>query len=68
MEYRVLFVCRPCGHAWAMMVMIMMMQVYRVKDNVTYSVVIEEYDSEQGGWKPYTAEDVQVHYYQIVYT
>lgn len=36
-------------------------QVYRVKDNVTYSVVIEEYDAENGrGWKPYTAEDVQV--------
>jgi len=35
--------------------------VYRVKDNVTYSVVIEEYDAENGrGWKPYTAEDVQV--------
>ena len=30
-----------------------------MKDNVTYSVVIEEFDSEMGGWKPYTAEDVQ---------
>lgn len=36
------------------------MKVYRVKDNVTYSVVIEEFDSEKGGWRPYTAEDVQV--------
>ena len=35
-------------------------QVYRVKDNVTYSVVIEEFDSERGGWGPYTADDVQV--------
>ena len=38
---------------------LLLSQVYRVKDNVTYSVVIEEFDSEKGGWKPYTAEDVQ---------
>ena len=31
-----------------------------MKDNVTYSVVIEEFDSEKGGWGPYTADDVQV--------
>ena len=36
------------------------LQVYRVMDNVTYSVVIEEFDSEKGGWGPYTADDVQV--------
>lgn len=44
----------------AAVVCVRAMQVYRVKDNVTYSVVIEEYDTERGGWKPYTAEDVQV--------
>lgn len=35
-------------------------QVYRVMDNVTYSVVLEEYDAEKGGWTPYIADDVQV--------
>ncbi|CAN0025574.1 unnamed protein product, partial [Discosporangium mesarthrocarpum] len=34
-------------------------QVYRIKDNVTYSLVIEEYDVEKGGWGPFSAEDVQ---------
>lgn len=37
-----------------------MFQVYRVKDNVTYSVIVEEYDAERGGWRPYTADDLQV--------
>lgn len=37
-----------------------MLQVYRVKDNVTYSVVVEEYDAEREGWRPYTADDLQV--------
>ena len=36
-------------------------QVYRIKDNVTYSVVLEEFDAEEGGWRPYTADDVQVY-------
>eukprot|EP00903_Cladosiphon_okamuranus_P011802 g11090.t1 len=40
-------------------------QVYRVKDNVTYSVVIEEFDSENGGWKAYTAEDVQMEFVML---
>ncbi|CBJ28067.1 Oligosaccharyltransferase, OST48 subunit (or beta subunit) [Ectocarpus siliculosus] len=40
-------------------------QVYRVKDNVTYSVVIEEFDSEKGGWRPYTAEDVQMEFVML---
>lgn len=44
------------------------MKVYRVKDNVTYSVVIEEFDSEKGGWRPYTAEDVQVRGEDSMYT
>ncbi len=38
---------------------IMSDRVYK-KYNVTYSVVIEEFDSEKGGWGPYTADDVQV--------
>lgn len=31
-----------------------------MKDKVTYSVVLEEFDAERGGWRPYTADDVQV--------
>lgn len=27
---------------------------------MTYSVVLEEFDAEEGGWRPYTADDVQV--------
>lgn len=33
-----------------------------MKDNVTYSFVLQEFDSEKGGWMPYTAEDVQVRF------
>ncbi|CAN0082568.1 unnamed protein product [Laminaria digitata] len=40
-------------------------QVYRVKDNVTYSVVIEEFDAEKGGWGPYTADDVQMEFVML---
>jgi len=34
--------------------------VYRIKDDVVYSVVVEEYDGDQGGWKPYVAKDMQL--------
>ncbi|CAM9734956.1 unnamed protein product [Hapterophycus canaliculatus] len=40
-------------------------QVYRVKDNVTYSVIIEEYDAERGGWRPYAADDVQMEFVML---
>ncbi|CAM9249999.1 unnamed protein product [Ascophyllum nodosum] len=40
-------------------------QVYRIKDNVTYSVVLEEFDAEEGGWRPYTADDVQMEFVML---
>jgi oligosaccharyltransferase complex subunit beta len=35
-------------------------QVYRIKDDILYSLVLEEYDEEKGGWVPYWTDDVQM--------
>jgi len=35
-------------------------QSYRVKDDIDFSVVIEEYDLASDAWKPYVAKDVQL--------
>ncbi|CAM9800687.1 unnamed protein product, partial [Phaeothamnion confervicola] len=40
-------------------------QVYRIKDLVTYSVTIEEYDAAHGGWRPYVADDVQMDFVML---
>lgn len=34
--------------------------VYRIKDDVVYSLVVEEYDADHGGWRPYVAQDMQL--------
>jgi oligosaccharyltransferase complex subunit beta len=37
--------------------------VYRVKDNVTFSLVVEEFDElAPGGWRPFVASDMQVEF------
>jgi len=33
---------------------------YRIKDEIAFSVVIEEYDMASDSWKPYVASDVQL--------
>eukprot|EP00611_Tribonema_gayanum_P029963 TRINITY_DN818_c0_g2_i1.p1 TRINITY_DN818_c0_g2~~TRINITY_DN818_c0_g2_i1.p1 ORF type:complete len:484 (-),score=177.26 TRINITY_DN818_c0_g2_i1:41-1492(-) len=40
-------------------------QVYRIKDDITYSLVLEEYDADQGGWRPYAADDVQMEFVML---
>jgi len=35
-------------------------QSYRVKDDIKFSVVIEEYDMQHDKWQPYVAKDVQL--------
>jgi len=35
-------------------------QSYRVKDDIKFSVVIEEYDMQHEKWQPYVAKDVQL--------
>jgi len=35
-------------------------QSYRIKDEIKFSVVIEEFDMTADSWKPYSASDVQV--------
>ncbi|KAJ3436085.1 dolichyl-diphosphooligosaccharide--protein glycosyltransferase 48 kda subunit [Anaeramoeba flamelloides] len=37
---------------------------YRIKDDIEFSVIIEEYDLEKG-WKPYVANDVQIEYVML---
>ena len=39
--------------------------MYRIKDEVLWSMVIEELDEEAGGWKPYKAEDVQLEFVML---
>ena len=34
--------------------------VYRIKDDIVYSMVVEEYS--EGVWKPYLAEDMQMEF------
>jgi oligosaccharyltransferase complex subunit beta len=36
-----------------------------VQDDIVYSLVIEEYDREQGGWRPYRADDVQLEFVML---
>ncbi|GAB5033100.1 dolichyl-diphosphooligosaccharide--protein glycosyltransferase 48 kda subunit [Nannochloropsis oceanica] len=39
--------------------------VYRIKDDIIYSLIIEEYDEEKGGWGPYQADDVQLEFVML---
>ena len=39
--------------------------VYRIKDDIIYSLIIEEYDGEKGGWGPYHADDVQLEFVML---
>lgn len=39
--------------------------VYRIKDDIIYSLVIEEYDADRGGWVPYQASDVQLEFVML---
>ena len=40
-------------------------QVYRVKDEITYSLKLEEYDAAKGGWSPFEASDVQMEFVML---
>jgi oligosaccharyltransferase complex subunit beta len=39
--------------------------VYRIKDEIKWSMVIEEFDQDAGGWRPYKANDVQVEFVML---
>ena len=36
------------------------------QDDIVYSMVIEEFDAEKGGWLPYKADDVQLEFVMLV--
>jgi oligosaccharyltransferase complex subunit beta len=36
-----------------------------LQDDITYSLVIQEYDGEAGGWQPYAADDVQLEFVML---
>lgn len=36
-----------------------------LQDDVVYSLVIEEYDAETGGWQPFKADDVQMEFVML---
>jgi len=40
-------------------------KAYRVKDNIHFSVVLEQYDGAQGKWVPFTNNDVQLEFVMI---
>jgi len=40
-------------------------KTYRIKDQVEFSVLIEEYDGEQQKWVPFTKNDVQLEFTMI---
>ncbi|CAM9650987.1 unnamed protein product [Chrysoparadoxa australica] len=40
-------------------------QVYRVMDRIKYSMTIEEYNQENGGWGPFAASDVQLEFIML---
>lgn len=35
------------------------------QDDIVYSMVIEEFDAEKGGWLPYKADDVQLEFVML---
>jgi oligosaccharyltransferase complex subunit beta len=40
-------------------------QAYRVKDNIQFSVLLEQYDGASGKWVPFTNNDVQLEFVMI---
>ena len=36
-----------------------------MKDEITYSLKLEEYDAAKGGWSPFEASDVQMEFVML---
>eukprot|EP00817_Percolomonadidae_sp_ATCC50343_P006027 CAMPEP_0117423992 /NCGR_PEP_ID=MMETSP0758-20121206/4507_1 /TAXON_ID=63605 /ORGANISM="Percolomonas cosmopolitus, Strain AE-1 (ATCC 50343)" /LENGTH=362 /DNA_ID=CAMNT_0005207517 /DNA_START=162 /DNA_END=1247 /DNA_ORIENTATION=- len=39
--------------------------MYTINENITYSVIVEEYDQTKGGWIPYVANDLQLEFIML---
>jgi len=40
-------------------------QVYRIGETIDYSLKVEEYDADKGGWVPFAASDLQVEFVML---
>ncbi len=39
--------------------------MYRIKDDIIYSIKVEEYNEEKGGWIPYATDDMQLEFIML---